>query len=189
MPHVYHCDSTSGSRDARRRSHHQDRGERLHHASRQQGHSSTPPPLGTASKTTKPQAAVRAQVATVLEQSYRLTPTVLGQQPVDPLMAETALAATGRSSPIAILAVEEATSVAPTMGLTGELGAEVTAAAEATQTATPPAPHVAASTPARKSKNYDARRLPRQTTTMASLCTASQLTSPGEIQASRDHQV
>jgi hypothetical protein len=114
------------------------------------------PPSGIASKTTKTQAAVRAQVATVLEWSYRLTPTVLGQQPVDPLMVETAPATTGRSSLIAILAVEAATAGAPTMELTGELGAEATAAAEAMRTATPPAPHVAASTPARKSKNYDA---------------------------------
>jgi hypothetical protein len=54
------------------------------------------------------------------------------------------------------------------MGLTGELGAEVTTAAEATRTATSPAPHVAASTPASKSKNYDARRPPRQATKTAS---------------------
>jgi hypothetical protein len=40
---------------------------------------------------------------------------------------------------------------------------------EATRTATSPAPHVAASTPARKLKNYGARRPPRQATTMASL--------------------
>jgi hypothetical protein len=42
-----------------------------------------------------------------------------------------------------------------------ELGAVATAAAEATRTATSPAPHVAASTPARKSKNCGARRRPR----------------------------
>jgi hypothetical protein len=54
------------------------------------------------------------------------------------------------------------------MGLT-ELGAVATAVAEATRTATYPAPHVAASTPARKSKNYGTRRPPRQATTTASL--------------------
>jgi hypothetical protein len=54
------------------------------------------------------------------------------------------------------------------MGLIGELGAVATAEAEATRTATSLAPHVAASTPARKSKNYGARRLPRQATTTAS---------------------
>jgi hypothetical protein len=37
------------------------------------------PPSEIASKATKPQVAVRAQVATVLERSYRPTPTVLGQ--------------------------------------------------------------------------------------------------------------
>jgi hypothetical protein len=74
----------------------------------------------------------------------------------------TVLVVTGRSSLTAILAVEAATTGAPTMGLTGELGAVATATAKATRTATSPAPHVAASTPARKSKNYSARRLPRQ---------------------------
>jgi hypothetical protein len=76
-------------------------------------------------------------------------------------MAATAPAATERSSLIAILAMEAVTAGATTMGLTGELGAEATAAAEDRRTAKPPAPHVAASTPARKSKNYDARRPPR----------------------------
>jgi hypothetical protein len=47
-------------------------------------------------------------------------------------------------------------------------GAVATAAAEATRAATSPAPHVAALTPARKSKNYDARMPPRQATTTAS---------------------
>jgi hypothetical protein len=47
-------------------------------------------------------------------------------------------------------------------------GAEATAAAEATRTAAPPELHVAASTPARRSKNFGARNPPRQATTMAS---------------------
>jgi hypothetical protein len=88
---------------------------------------------------------------------------------MDPLTVATALVVTGRSSLTAILEVEAATAGAPTMGLTGELGAMATAVVEATRTATSPAPHVAASTPARKSKNYGARRLPRQVTTTASL--------------------
>jgi hypothetical protein len=83
-------------------------------------------------------------------------------------MVATAPVVTGRSSLTAILAVEAATAGAPTMGLIGELGAEATMAAEATRTTTFPAPHVEASTPSRKSKNYDARRPPRQTTTTAS---------------------
>jgi microcompartment protein CcmL/EutN len=84
-------------------------------------------------------------------------------------MAATVLVVTGRSSLTAILAVEATTAGAPTMGLTGELGAVATAAAEATRIATSPARHVTASTLARKSKNYDARRPPRQATTTASL--------------------
>jgi hypothetical protein len=80
-------------------------------------------------------------------------------------MVETASAATGKSSLIVIRAVEAATAGAPTTRLAGEPGAEATAAAEATRTATPPAPHVEASMPARKSKNYVARRLPHATMT------------------------
>jgi hypothetical protein len=68
-------------------------------------------------------------------------------------MVATVLVVIGRSSLTAILVVEATTEGAPTMGLIGELGAVPTAAAEATQTATSPAPHVAASTPTRKSKN------------------------------------
>jgi hypothetical protein len=86
-------------------------------------------------------------------------------------MAATAPAAptpTVRSSLTVILAEEAATAGAPTTGLAGEPGAEATAAAEATRTATPPALHVAASTPAKKLKNYDARSPPLQATTMAS---------------------
>jgi hypothetical protein len=101
----------------------------------------------------KPQVAVRTSIATVLEGSYQVTPTVLGQQLVDPLRVATVLVVTGRSSLTAILAVEATTAGAPTMGLTGELGAMATTAAEAMRTATSPTPHVAASTPARKSKN------------------------------------
>jgi hypothetical protein len=72
------------------------------------------------------------------------------------------------ANPTMILAAEAATEGAPTMGLAGEPGAEATVADEATRTATPPALHVAASTPARRSKNFDARSPPRQATTMAS---------------------
>jgi hypothetical protein len=87
---------------------------------------------------------------------------------MDPPKVVTAPAAAGQSSLTAILAGEAATAGAPTMGLIGELGAEVTAAAEATWTATSPAPLVAASMPARKLKNYNARRPPRQATTTTS---------------------
>jgi hypothetical protein len=129
------------------------------------------PPSGTASKTTKPQVVVWTSVATVLEGSYRLTPTVPGHRPVDPLMAATTPAApapTVRSSLTAILAAEVATAGAPTTGLAGEPGAEATTAGEARRIAMPPALHAAALMPTRKSKNYDARSPPRQATTMAS---------------------
>jgi hypothetical protein len=83
-------------------------------------------------------------------------------------MVATAPAATVRLSLIVILAAEVVTVGAPTTGLAGEPGLEATAAAEAPRTATPPALHVVASTPAKKSKNYDAKSPPRQATTTAS---------------------
>jgi hypothetical protein len=127
-----------------------------------------PPLSGTASKTTKPQVAVRTSVATVLDGSYRPTPTVPGHRLVD-LPTAAAPAPTVRSSLTVIMAVAAATAGAPTTGLAGEPRAEVIAAAEATRIATPPTLHVAVSTPAKKSKNYGARSPPRQATTMASL--------------------
>jgi hypothetical protein len=83
-------------------------------------------------------------------------------------IAPVAPAATVRSSLTVILAAEAVTAGAPTMGVAGEPGAEATAVAEARRTATPPALHVAASMPARRSKNFGARSPPRQATTMAS---------------------
>jgi hypothetical protein len=83
-------------------------------------------------------------------------------------MVATAPVVTGRSSLTAILAAEAATAGAQTMGLTGELGVVVTAAAEATRIATSSVPHVAALMPATKLKNYDARRPPRRATTTVS---------------------
>jgi hypothetical protein len=122
--------------------------------------------------TTKPEVAVElTTVATVPEGSYWLTPTVLGHRLVDLLMVATVPAvpeATMRLSLIVILAAEAATTGAPTTGLVGEPRAEATVAAEAIRTATPPVLHVVASTPAKKSKNYDARSPPRQATTTAS---------------------
>jgi hypothetical protein len=73
--------------------------------------------------------------------------------------APAAPAATVRSSLTVILAAEAVTAGAPTMGLVGEPGVEETVAAEATRIATPPALHVAASTPARRSKNFGTRSL------------------------------
>jgi hypothetical protein len=109
--------------------------------------------------------------ATVPEENYRLTPTVLGHRPADLLRVATVLeapAATAILSLIAILVAEATTAGAPRTGLAGELGAKATAAAEATRTATQPVYHAASLMPAKKSKNYDAKSPPRQATTTAS---------------------
>jgi hypothetical protein len=121
-----------------------------------------PPPPGTA--TTKPQVAARTSAVTVLEVSYRPSPTVLVQTSADPLKLATApqlLVAIVRSSPTATLAAEAAMAEAPTMGPTGGPVAEAIAAAEATRTTTPPEPHRAASMPARRLKNCDGRSPPQ----------------------------
>jgi hypothetical protein len=93
-------------------------------------------PLELANPTTKPQVAVQLTTdVTVLEENYRLTPTVLGHWSVDLLRvatAPTALAVTAISFLIAILVAEAAAVGAPHMGLAGEPMAEATAAAEAT---------------------------------------------------------
>jgi hypothetical protein len=127
------------------------------------------PPSGTA--TTKPQAAVRTSVVTVLEQSYQLTPTALGQRPAGPLKVATApapQAAIPRSSLTATLAAEAAAAGAQTMELARGPVAEAIVAAEATRTATSPEPHMVASTPARKLRNCDGRSPPLSATTTAS---------------------
>jgi hypothetical protein len=90
---------------------------------------------GLANPTTKPQVAVQLTTdATVLEENYRLTPTVLGHRSVDLLMVATALAAlavTAMSSLIAILEAEVAAAGAPHTGLEGDPMAGAIAAAEA----------------------------------------------------------
>jgi hypothetical protein len=128
-----------------------------------------PPPPGTT--TTKLQVAAQTSAATILEPSCWLIPTAPMQTPVGLLKVATALqllAATARSSLTATLTVVAATAEAPTMGLTGGPVAEAVAVVETTRTATPPEPHRAATTPARRSRSYGARRLLRQATTTAS---------------------
>jgi hypothetical protein len=118
-------------------------------------------PPGTA--TTKLQVAAQTSAATVLEPSCRLSPTVLVQTPVDPHKVATApqlLPVVVRSSPTATLAAEAATAEAPTTAPIGGPVAEAIAAAEATRTATPPEPHRAATTPARRLKNCGGRSPP-----------------------------
>jgi hypothetical protein len=109
--------------------------------------------------------------AIVLEESYCRTPTVLGQQPVDLLRVPTApavLAVIAMSSLMATLVAEAAAAGAPHTGLVGEPVAAATAEAEAARTATSPVSHAAATMPAKKLKNYDAKSPPRQATTTAS---------------------
>jgi hypothetical protein len=90
----------------------------------------------------KPQAAVQLTTdATVLEESYRKTPTALGHQLEDLLRAVTALVALAVVAPcwlMATPAVEAAAAGAPHTGLEGEPVAEAIAEAEATQIATSP---------------------------------------------------
>jgi hypothetical protein len=116
----------------------------------------------------KPQVAVqRTTDATVLEENYRRTPTILGPQQVDLLRAATvpvALVVVAALLLMAMLAAEGA----PQTGLSGEPVAEAIAEAEATQTATSLVPHAAATTPAAESKKYDARSPPRQARTTTS---------------------
>jgi hypothetical protein len=92
--------------------------------------------------------------ATVLEENYRLTPTILGHRPVDLLRVATAPAVTVMSSLIAILAAEAAVAGAPDTGLEGELVAGAITAAEATQTATSPMSCAAATMPVAESRKF-----------------------------------
>jgi hypothetical protein len=120
----------------------------------------------------KPQVAVqRTTDATVLEENYRRTPTVLGHQVVDLLTAATVPAApVVVAAPLlmVMLAAEAAAARAPHTGLAGEPVAEAIMESEATQTATSLVPHAVAMTPAAELKKYDARSPPRQARTMAS---------------------
>jgi hypothetical protein len=109
--------------------------------------------------------------ATVLEENYRRTPTVLGHQLVDLLRAATVLAASAVVAALllmAMLAAEAVAAGAPHTGLSEELVAEPIAEAEATQIATSLAPHVAATMLTAKLKKFDARSSPRQAKMTAS---------------------
>jgi hypothetical protein len=117
-------------------------------------------PSELANPTTKPQVTVQLTTdATVLEENYRLTPTVLGHRPVDLLRVATVLAApavTAMSFLIAILVAEAAEAGAPHTGLEGEPVAGAIAEAEATQTATSPVSHAAATMAVVESRKFDA---------------------------------
>jgi hypothetical protein len=152
------------------------------------------PPSRTASKTTKPQVAVRTSVATVLEGSYRPTPTVPGHRPAGPLMVATAPAAptaTVRSSLAVILEAEVVWRELQPWGWQESRGR---------RRLRWPRPR---EQPRLRRFTWRLRRPPEDRRTSAQevlrgrrqrwlprlLCTASQSTSPGEIQTSGDHQV
>jgi hypothetical protein len=126
-------------------------------------------PSGLANLTTKPQVAVQlTKDATVLEENYRLTPTILGHRPVDLLrvaIAPAAPAVTAMSSLIAILVAEAVAAGAPHTGLEGEPVAGAIMAAEDTQTATSPVSRAAATLPVAE---YEIRRNKSAARTMTS---------------------
>jgi hypothetical protein len=120
----------------------------------------------------KPQDTVQLTTdATVLEESYRRTPITLGHLLEDLLRVVTALVAL---APVALWwlaatpVAEAAAAGAPHTGLEGEPVAGVIAEAEATQTATSPVSHAAATMPIAESRKFDARNPPRQARTTAS---------------------
>jgi hypothetical protein len=109
----------------------------------------------------KPQVAVQQTTdATVLEENYRKTPTVLGHRLVDLLRAATASAAAAELLLMVMIVAEAVAAGAPHTGLAGEPVAEAIAEAEATQTATSLVPHVAATMLAAGLKKFDARSPP-----------------------------
>jgi hypothetical protein len=120
----------------------------------------------------KPQVIVqRTTDATVLEESYCRTPTVLGHQLVDLFRVATAPVAPVVVTALLLmvmLAAEAAATGAPHTGLEGEPVAEAIAEAEATQTAMSLVSHAATMTPATELKKYDARSPPWQARTTTS---------------------
>jgi hypothetical protein len=120
----------------------------------------------------KPQVAVqRTTDATVHEDNYHRTPTILGHQLVDLLRAAIVPAAllVVAALLLMVMLAAEATAVgAPHTGVAGEPVAEAIAVAEATQTATSLVPHAVATTSTTELKKYDARSPPQQARTTAS---------------------
>jgi hypothetical protein len=128
------------------------------------------PPSGTV--TTKLLVVAQTSAATVLELSSLLSLIVLVQTPVDPHRVATAMVRSSLTAPPAAAAVTLAATAAmaeaPTTGPIGGPVAGAVAAVKTTRTATPPEPHRAATTPARRSKSCGGRSPPLQTTTTAS---------------------
>jgi hypothetical protein len=123
------------------------------------------PPSELANPTTKPQVTIQLTTdATILEENYQLTPTVLGHRPVDLLRVATAPAVTVMSFLIAILVTEVAAAGAPHTGPEGEPVAWAIVEAEATQTATSPVSHAAATMPVTELRKFDATNPQAKTT-------------------------
>jgi hypothetical protein len=120
--------------------------------------------------TTKLLVTVQRMVdATAPEENNHKIPTVPGHQLENLLRAATVPAAPAEAAVALIVATAEAAAAGAhhTM-LAGELVAAAIAGAEATQTATSPASHTAATMPAIELKKYVARRPLRQVTATVS---------------------
>jgi hypothetical protein len=120
----------------------------------------------------KPQDAAQPTTGvTVLEESYRRTPTAVGHLLEDLLRAAIVLVALADVALWCLVATpvaEAVTAGAPHTGLEGEPMAEAITEAEAMQTATSPVSHAAATMPVAESRKFDARNPPRQARTTAS---------------------
>jgi hypothetical protein len=122
--------------------------------------------------TMKLPAAVQQTVdATAPVENNHQTPTALGSQLEDPPRETTARAVPTEAAAVLVEATAvavEAVVASHHMVLAEELVAAANVEAEATQTATPPATHVAATMPGTKSMKLVAKRLLKQTTVTAS---------------------
>jgi hypothetical protein len=116
----------------------------------------------------KPQAVAQPTTGvTVLEESYRRTPTAPGHLLEDLLRAATVLVALAEVALwwlVATPEAEAATAGTPHTGLEEEPAAGAIAEAEATQTATSPASHAAAMMPVVESRKFDATNPQARTT-------------------------
>jgi hypothetical protein len=118
--------------------------------------------------------------ATVLKENSHRTPTVVGHQLEDLLRVVTVPVAQAVVATLLVmwmLVVEAAVAGTPHTEPEGELVAEAIVEAEATQTATSPVSHAAATMPAAESKKHDTRGPPRQATTTTSPICFSQSNS------------
>jgi hypothetical protein len=124
-----------------------------------------PPSELVNTRTMKPQVAVQQVMdATVLEDNFHRTPTVLGHKLEDLLRVVTVPTAPVVVAALLImvtLVAEAAAAGAPHTGLVGEPAEEAIAEAKATQTTTSLVPHAAATMPTVELKKYDARSSPR----------------------------